>query len=160
MHRLICGLIGFCGVHTFNVYAQVPDLDMPERLVCTAKQTAGFHDWPHNEEAYEPVVFFESDFKLRINRVLMRHMTNTPFDGFLTLLDDEDIVELQCAKVRGTGDVAGLSCSNSPPSDLLLLNLDNLRYTRTSIGGWTFAGANESSSGDSIYVEYGRCEVE
>jgi hypothetical protein len=40
---------------------------------------------------------------------------------------------------------------------MLLINQKTLRFTRTSVGGWTFAGANESQSGDSIFVEYGTC---
>ncbi len=141
---------------------------LPQRLDCRAMQTAGFHDYPHNEEAYEAVVFYESRFQLRVNEVLMRHLADSPYDVFLTLNDtsgDKDerdiaeVVELQCSLLRGVGNARGLSCSNTPPADLLLLNLDNLRFTRTSIGGWTFTGADESNAGDSIYVEFGLCEA-
>ena len=136
--------------------------DIPEALTCEAAQTAGFHDYPHNEEAYESVVFFESAFTLKANRVLMRHLApDSPFDVFLTLTTDEDeLVELSCSRLRGLHEASGISCSNSPPSDLLLLNLDNLRFTRTAIGGWTFTGADQSTAGESIYVEYGQCVVD
>lgn len=131
---------------------------IPPALVCAAVQTAGFHDFPHNEEAYEPVSFFESSFELRINRVLMRHRDpDAGVDLFLTLRDEDERAELECRRVRGAGAAEGLSCSNLPPSELLLLNTANLRFTRTSIGGWTFAAATENMAGDSIYVEYGSC---
>lgn len=140
-----------------NALGEAPEL--PPKLSCQAVQTAGFHDYPHNEEAYEAVVFYESEFRLEVNRVLMKHLlADSPFDAFLTLFDDERVVELQCANLRGAGSAKGLSCVNAPPSDLLLLNLDNLRFTRTAIGGWTFTGAGETSAGESIYVEYGQCE--
>ena len=133
-------------------------LDLPERMVCTAEQTAGFHDYPHNELGYEAVVFFESSFTLQINKVLMQHLAaQTPFDAYLTLRDKEgEVGELQCRQVRGAGASRGLSCSTTPPADLLLLNLDNLRFTRTAIGGWAF-GTAETATGQSIFVEYGTC---
>jgi hypothetical protein len=131
---------------------------LPPVMICTAVQTAGFHDFPHNEEAYEPVSFFESSFELRINRVLMRHLDpDAPADLYLTLKDESTRAELNCRKVRGAGNTQGLSCSNLPPSELLLINVDNLRFTRTSIGGWAFAAATENTAGDSLYVEYGTC---
>ena len=134
------------------------EIGIPSAMICTAVQTAGFHDFPHNEEAYEPVSFFESSFELRINRVLMRHRDpNAAADYYLTLIDEDERAELDCRTVRGAGAAQGLSCSNLPPSELLLLNTANLRFTRTSIGGWTFAAATENMAGDSIYVEYGSC---
>ena len=135
---------------------------IPSSLSCKATQTAGFHDYPHNEEAYESVVFFESTFRLSLNRVLMRHLAaDSPFDAFLTLITDEgELVELNCSRLKGLRNASGISCSNTPPSDLLLLNLDNLRFTRTAIGGWTFTGADESTAGESIYVEYGQCTAD
>ena len=41
---------------------------------------------------------------------------------------------------------------------MILINSATLRFTRTAVGGWTFAGATESLNGDSIFVEYGQCE--
>ncbi|MEM9622118.1 MAG: hypothetical protein AAF993_10745 [Pseudomonadota bacterium] len=172
--------------------------EVPADLRCEAAQTAGFHDYPVRRqllreqyqaeqgadaefdqltdgEIYEAVVFYESEFRLRTNRVLLRHLADTPYDSFLTLTDAEgEVVELQCVYLRGIDNAQGLSCTNSPPSELLLLNLQNLRFTRSSIGGWTFAGARfsdgdsagdadgdsageEINAGDSIFVEYGRC---
>ncbi len=123
-------------------------------------QTAGFHDFPHNDEAYEAVVFMESEFTLRINQALMRYLaSDSPYDVFLTLRDEDEIVDLRCNIVRGADNARGVSCSNTPPSELLLLNAETLRFTRTSIGGWTFTGADgaAATSGNSIYVEYGLC---
>jgi len=48
---------------------------------------------------------------------------------------------------------------NLPPSEMLLINVESLRFTRTAVGGWTFAGASDARGGDSIFVEYGQCEV-
>ena len=133
-------------------------IELPRQLDCTALQTAGFHDFPHNEEAYEPVAFFESRFTLRINRALMRHLApDADADVYMTLENGERVVELTCFEVRGSGGQQGLSCSNVPPSEFLLINTESLRFTHTSIGGWTFTGATENVAGDSIYVEYGEC---
>ena len=84
-------------------------------------------------------------------------LTDAPADLYLTLKDESTRAELNCRTVRGAGDAQGFSCSNLPPSELLLINGDNLRFTRTSIGGWTFAAATDNSAGDSLYVEYGTC---
>lgn len=135
-------------------------LTVPRKMRCTAWHTVGLHDYPHNEEAYEPVAFNESRFKLSVNRVLMRHLApDAAADVYLILENDGELSELSCVKLRGYDDSRGLSCSNSPPSEFLLLNTDTLRFTHTSIGGWTFAAANENTAGDSIYVEYGVCEA-
>ncbi|MEM7100229.1 MAG: hypothetical protein AAF541_18320 [Pseudomonadota bacterium] len=135
--------------------------ELPAKMQCVARQTAGFHDFPHNEEAYEAVVFFESKFELRVNRVLMAHLVDeSPYDLFLTLMKDGDVSELQCSRIRGAASQYGVSCSSQPPADLLLLNLENLRFTRTAIGGWTFVGdssSEQTETGESIYVEYGAC---
>ena len=135
-------------------------IQLPNKMQCIARQTAGFHDFPHNDEAYEAVVFFESKFELQINRVLMTHLVEeSPYDLFLTLTKDGDVSELQCSRIRGASNQFGVSCSSQPPADLLLLNLENLRFTRTAIGGWTFTGGLDSDSGESIYVEYGACQA-
>lgn len=135
--------------------------EVPPRLTCAAEQTVGLHDYPHNAEAYEAVEFFESRFAVEVNQALTRYLAETTdIDVYVTLRqDDDDLVELSCVRVRGEGDVPGLSCTNNPPAQLLLVNLDNLRFTRTAIGGWTFAAAGEvAAGGESIYVEYGVCQ--
>lgn len=70
----------------------------------------------------------------------------------------EETTELECREVRGAGGGFGLSCVNLPPSEMILINSRTLRFTRTAVGGWTFAGATETLNGDSIFVEYGQCE--
>ncbi|MEM8767795.1 MAG: hypothetical protein AAGE43_10150, partial [Pseudomonadota bacterium] len=57
----------------------------------------------------------------------------------------------------GADQSYGYSCVNVPPSEMILINAQTLRYTRTAVGGWTFAGATEALNGDSIFVEYGQC---
>ena len=156
---------------------------LPKKLQCEALQTAGLHDYAGAPEDYEPSTFMESEFELRINTVLTRHLAAnstgaaeaTP-DLFLTMRPrNENPVELRCRQVQGRGGELGFSCTNTPPSELLLINPANLRFTRTSIGGWTFADSDskpdskpESEStvssdasanlgSDSLYVEYGSC---
>ena len=143
--------------------ASNPVDDLPNKLSCRATQTAGFHDYTSSDqedddESYEPVVFFESEFNLAVNEVLTQHLAASErVDVYLTFSTDENLVELRCLLVRGIGHARGLSCSNEPPAEMLLINLGNLRFTRTSIGGWTFAGGEVNTSGDSIFVEYGQC---
>ena len=129
-------------------------------LECTADQTGGFHDYPDDQESYVPALFNATPFRLDENVVFM---TNLPqqqgLDLYVTLTAGEDPVttELECRQVRGVDGSPGYSCVNIPPSEMLLINRDTLRFTRTAVGGWTFAGASEAHSGDSIFVEYGTC---
>ena len=79
-------------------------------------------------------------------------------DLYLTLGSNEGReTELDCRRVRGSLGATGFSCVNKPPSEMLLINEDSLRFTRTAVGGWTFVGASDSHVGDSIFVEYGIC---
>jgi hypothetical protein len=129
-------------------------------LTCTPDQTGGFHDYPEDEESYVPALFTATRFRLDENVVFMTNLPETPdVDLFVTFTAGDDPVtsELECRQVRGVDGSLGYSCVNIPPSVLLLINQKTLRFTRTSVGGWTFAGANESQSGDSIFVEYGTC---
>jgi len=167
---------------------------LPGKLRCEAVQTAGLHDYDGAPERYEPSTFFESKFNLRINKVLTRHLAAsnpgkaeaTP-DLFLTMLPSPSSqgttspVELRCRQVQGQNRELGYSCSNTPPSEMLLINPANLRFTRASIGGWTFgdspswADAEDTATGDpvsqppnenagehladdSLFVEFGSCE--
>ncbi len=88
-------------------------------------------------------------------------------DVYLTMtreIEQEDgpglleTTELECREVRGADGSRGLSCVNLPPSEMILINSGTLRFTRTAVGGWTFAGASGSLNGDSIFVEYGQCQ--
>ncbi len=130
-------------------------------LACTAAQTGGFHDYPDDKESYVPALFNSKPFRLEENRVFMANLPKRPgVDLYVTLTEGEDAVttELECRQVRGVDGSPGYSCVNIPPSEMLLINRNNLRFTRTAVGGWTFAGATATQSGDSIFVEYGTCQ--
>ena len=139
-------------------------------MACEAQHTAGFHDHPGDDESYQASLFYPSRFQLANNAALALAMTGAPeaAELYLTLtlvVDSQDgeaqsppplPVELECRAVRGSG-TPGYSCNNLPPSELLLINRETWRFTRTSVGGWTFKGATDNHSGDSIFVEYGSC---
>ncbi|MEM7216973.1 MAG: hypothetical protein AAF515_01315 [Pseudomonadota bacterium] len=141
----------------------------PQSSLCQAEQTAGLHDDAGVPERYGAAEFFESRFRLRHNKILMRH--RTPAEAgqegeapalYLTLRPrGEAAVELRCDAVRGAGAQAGYACRDTPPSTLLLLNPANARFSRAAIGGWTFAAGDSAdagaSEGDSLFVEYGTC---
>lgn len=142
-------------------------------MKCQAEQTGGFHDYPGDEERYEAALFHPQTFTLEENIVFMMNLAAVEgnVDLYLTMkrnlseatdgsIPAVDIAELECRRVRGGGDSHGYSCVNLPPSEMLLINARTLRYTRTAVGGWTFAGAStgsDSHNGDSIFVEYGQC---
>ncbi len=129
-------------------------------LDCTADQTGGFHDYPDDDESYGPALFNSTLFRLEENQVFMLNLGQQPgLDLYISLTSGDDPVttELECRQVRGVDQSRGFSCVNIPPSEMLLINRDTLRFTRTAVGGWTFAGATESHGGDSIFVEYGTC---
>jgi len=148
---------------------------LPKKLQCEALQTAGLHDYAGAPEDYEPSTFVESKFELRINTVLTRHLASKSAgaaeaspDLFLTMRPKNGSpIELRCRQIQGLSNQLGYSCTNTPPSELLLINPANLRFTRTSIGGWTFAdtppkaGADTETGAnlgdDSLFVEYGSC---
>ncbi len=132
-------------------------------LRCEAEQTGGFHDYPGEEEDYEPALFNPGRFFLEENVVFMLNLPvgNGAPDLYLVMRVGEELeTELACRQVRGADGAMGYSCVNTPPSEMLLINRETLRFTRTAVGGWTFAGATESLSGDSIFVEYGACVAE
>lgn len=129
-------------------------------LSCTADQTGGFHDYPDDDAGYQPALFNATPFRLEENRVFMVNLADeSAVDLFVSLTAGGDPVttELECRQVRGLDGSPGYSCVNIPPSEMLLINRDTLRFTRTAVGGWTFAGATENAGGDSVFVEYGTC---
>ncbi len=140
--------------------AQVPAATDFLPLDCAADQTGGFHDYPDDAEGYVPALFNATPFRLDENRVFMTNLAQEPgVDLYVTLTAGEDPVttELECRQVRGDDGSLGYSCVNIPPSEMLLINRDTLRFTRTAVGGWTFAGATSQRAGDSVFVEYGTC---
>ena len=129
-------------------------------LDCVADQTGGFHDYPDDDESYVPALFNATPFRLEENVVFMLNLADdTGVDLYVTLTAGEDPVttELECRQVRGADGSRGYSCVNLPPSEMLLINRETQRFTRTAVGGWTFTGATEARAGDSIFVEYGTC---
>ncbi len=127
---------------------------------CIAEQTGGFHDHPGEGEVYEPALFHPIAFTLEENLIFMMNLRTSEgaADLYLTLRTSEAReTELECRQVRGSFGATGFSCVNKPPSEMLLINRDSLRFTRTAVGGWTFVGASDSHNGDSIFVEYGTC---
>jgi hypothetical protein len=175
---LLGGLTGVMGLTA--VSAQSADSQAPSGLpamYCQAEQTGGFHDYPGGDETYEPALFHPQSFTLEENPVFMINLAEGEknVDLYLTMerpLKAEEgaaprfeTTELECRQVRGTHGSRGYSCVNLPPSEMLLINADTLRFTRTAVGGWTFAGASVESDtsepgaqgGDSIFVEYGQC---
>jgi hypothetical protein len=130
-------------------------------LDCHADQAGGFHDHPDDDEGYVPVLFHPVAFHLEENRVFMLNLGDrTDVDLFITMTslgeDGPQTSELECRQVRGLDGTPGYSCVNIPPSEMLLINRGTLRFTRTAVGGWTFAGGS-APGGESIYVEYGTC---
>jgi hypothetical protein len=132
-------------------------------LSCLPEQTGGFHDYPEGEESYEPALFHSRPFSLQENTVFMLNLQGQDGgpDLYLTLTMDSDPLErteLECRLVRGVSGAMGLSCVNLPPSEMLLINTETYRFTRSAVGGWTFAGAAGDLNGDSIFIEYGQCQ--
>ena len=132
---------------------------MPDKMQCVPGKTVGLHDYPTTLEHYEPVVFEESSFRLNLNKTLTRFAPDDNKDFvYLTFKNANKLTELTCEPVLGAKGARGLSCVDKPPAEMLLINLDNLRFTRSSIGGWTFLGADEINAGNSLFVEYGHCK--
>ena len=138
---------------------------------CKAQQTVGMHQYPEGaDEVYMPAVFNEQTFDLRENALFMRHLLGEPGgaevdeqgDGpaapdavglYVTMASADGVeTEFECRPVRGTADNRGYSCVNNPPSEMLLVNPERGRYTRSSIGGWAFYAPEAS-----LFVEYGTC---
>jgi hypothetical protein len=157
-------LAGAAGAHAQAVDLQAGaaiagPLPLPT-MSCKAEQTGGFHDYPDDDERYEPALFHPSGFVLEENTVLMLNLdpgSGGPDLYLIMRTADDAESELECRQVRGANNALGYSCVNTPPSEMLLINGETLRFTRTAVGGWTFAGASESVAGDSIFVEYGEC---
>ena len=112
------------------------------------------------DRAYEPSIFFASSFTLRENRTFATFLEPEDVAVYVTMTDEQsgDVSEFQCDTVRGTGDTFGYSCRNSPPSDILMLNPEKMRFTRGADGGWTFYSTGEDHNGTSLFVEYGLCQ--
>lgn len=132
-------------------------------LYCEAKQTVGLHDFAEEEalEEYELIRFFESKFELRENKTFNELMGQEDGKFFLSmkLEDSEEISEFTCDTVRGRNGQEGLSCRNTPPSEIIMINKASLRFTRSAVGAWTFFTPSDHDTGASLFVEYGQCET-
>ena len=159
---------GFAGVCLLGLGVCAGAADGLPRMLCNAEQSGGFHDYPGGGEFYEPVLYQPRSFTLEENAVFMVNLARGEgnADLYLTLetktpdekgVDLVETMELECRRVRGPNDSHGYSCVNLPPSEMLLINAQSLRFTRTAVGGWTFSDAADTRNGDSIFVEYGQC---
>lgn len=132
-------------------------------LYCQAKQTVGLHDFAEEElvEEYELIRFFESKFELRENKTFNELMGQGDGKFFLSMKpeDSEEISEFTCDTVRGRNGQEGLSCRNTPPSEIIMINKTSLRFTRSAVGAWTFFTPSDHDTGASLFVEYGQCET-
>jgi hypothetical protein len=137
-------------------------------MACSPEQTGGFHGYPGDSESYEAVLFHPRTFTLEENAVFMMNLAESEgnVDLYLTMetkIPDPkrgerlETTELECRRVRGSNDSYGYSCVNLPPSEMLLINAQSLRFTHTAVGGWAFADAAGAHNADSIFVEYGQC---
>ncbi len=129
-------------------------------LDCKAAQTVGMHDLPGEPETFEPSVFVESEFALRENALFMKHLLGTADAAaalYVTMTAaNGDETEFECRAVRGAGAATGYSCVNNPPAEILMLNPQRGRFTRSAVGGWTFPATHRG--GASLFVEYGTCQ--
>lgn len=161
MSRLVGAVVAGClALPAGAEVARAPSAAGFLPLDCAAEQTGGFHDYPDDHAGYQPALFNATPFRLDENRVFMVNLAEQPgVDLFVSLTAGEDPVttELECREVRGVDGSPGYSCVNLPPSEMLLINRDTLRFTRTAVGGWTFVGGTETLGGDSVFVEYGTC---
>ena len=126
--------------------------------------TVGFHDEPElsgePEEKFEPTQFTSTPFLLRRNLTLNELLDDVEDNVLyitLELEDEHEFFELKCTKVIGASREAGLSCVNTPPSDLLMLNPKSMRFTRAAIGSWTFQSTRDLERGSSLFVQMGQC---
>ena len=146
----------FCGISPNAALYAIDNWN----LECEAIDTGGFHN-DAGEQGYRAALFTRSKFSLEENLVFKKTLTGETHaidTVFLTMTNAKDMsIELQCHPVAADLE-KGFSCVNTPPSEMLVINTDTLRFTRSSIGGWTFYSGRVEQSGDSIYVEYGYCK--
>ena len=134
-------------------------------LFCQAEQTVGLHDFAEEdeqfEERYELIRFFESKFELRENKTFNELMGQEDGRYYLSMKahDSLEISEFTCDSVRGRNGQEGLSCRNTPPSEIIMINKSTLRFTRSAVGAWTFFTPSDHDTGASLFVEYGQCET-
>ena len=151
VHCLTCVCLAFMAISSVA--------QMPEQMQCFPAKTVGLHDYPTTAESYEPVVFEEISFTLKLNKSLMLFLPDQEKAlVYFTFRNANKLLELTCRPVIGGQESHGFSCTDKPPAEMILINSETLRFSRSSIGGWTFLGAKENTSGNSLFVEYGQCK--
>lgn len=132
---------------------------------CVPMETIGLHDDAEEGdpiEVFQPAKFKSTPFTLRENVTLNQLLAESEdVSQFITLqLDDTvELFEFACHSVLGANREFGYSCTNSPPSDILMINPKTMRFTRAAIGSWTFPSDTTLQDGSSLFVELGQCYV-
>lgn len=132
-------------------------------LRCKAFNTVGLHDFNEEGEAqveeYSPQVFVPSVFDIRENRTFNELLPDRESRFYVTLdaVGSDEGQELACVPVKGLDAQMGFSCQNTPPTEVLTIVPETMRFTRSSAGGWTFYTAADTSEGASLFIENGIC---
>ena len=133
---------------------------------CVPIETIGLHDDAEGEEeaieVFQPAKFKSTPFTLRENVTLNELLAESEDVSQFVTMQLEDTVELfefACRTVLGANRELGYSCTNSPPSDILMINPKTMRFTRAAIGSWTFPSDSTVRDGSSLFVELGQCYV-
>ena len=131
---------------------------------CVPLETIGFHDTPEEDadviESFNPVKFKSTPFTLRTNETLGELLADTGDTQLFISMQMEqsaEIFEFACKEVLGANREPGLSCLNTPPSDILMINPKSMRFSRAAIGSWTFQSDAALRDGSSLFVEMGQC---
>ena len=123
----------------------------------------GIHD--HQEvdetpkEEYQPRVFVESEFTLTENKTFTELLSDTESKYYMSLqfVGFPERFEFTCTDVRGRSDEQGYVCTNTPAQDILMINPTTSRFTRATVGAWTFFHPSDLETGASLFVEHGTC---
>lgn len=155
-------LCGFVLLFVTSSQSIVSAEDLFVSLMCTADTTVGLHDAYQKDEAaeaYESRLFNSSEFKLVENRTFRELLAEEDVDLYLTLQDEETDVsfEYSCQEIKGWGQRHGYSCVNTPPTEMLAIDPTTLRFSRASVGAWTFYTAEDLNDSAVLFIEKGTC---
>ena len=132
-------------------------------VVCKALNSVGLHDAAEegspSKENYEPSVFVESEFILTENVTFSELLDDveTKFYMSMQLVGLPEQYEFTCTEVRGRSEEQGYVCTNTPAQDILMINPTTNRFTRATVGAWTFFHPSDLETGASLLVEHGLC---
>ena len=148
-------------------YGDEGEIEKPDDWLpahCVPLETIGFHDEAESteepREEFEIARFSSTPFFLRQNETFMELLGEVDERLlYLTLEPEEEaeFFELTCRPVMGANREPGFSCTNTPPSDLLLINPKSMRFSRSAIGSWTFQSQGDLDRGSSLFVQMGQC---